>query len=76
LPQRTIIRTVITKVEALAREVEKLTAEELEALRRWLAEYDWQAWDREIEQDAAARKLDQFAAEALAEFERGETKDI
>jgi predicted component of type VI protein secretion system len=76
LPQRTIIRTVITKVEALAREVEKLTAEELEAFRRWLAEYDWQAWDREIEQDAAARKLDQFAAEALAEFERGETKDI
>ena len=71
MPQRTIIRTVITKVEALAREVEKL-----EAFRRSLAEYDWQAWDREIEQDAAARKLDQFAAEALAEFERGETKDI
>jgi hypothetical protein len=66
----------MTKVEALAREVEKLTPEELAAFRRWLVEYDWQAWDREIEQDAAAGKLDQFAVEALAEFERGETKEI
>ena len=76
LPEETIIRRIMTKVEALAREVEKLTPEELAAFRRWLVEYDWQAWDREIEQDAAAGKLDQFAAEALAEFERGETKEI
>ena len=44
----------MTKVEALEREVEKLTLEELSAFPEWFIEYDWQAWDRELEQDVAA----------------------
>ena len=39
-------------------------------------EIDAAEWDREFEQDVAAGKLDQFASEVLAEFERGETKEI
>lgn len=66
----------MTKVESIEREVEKLTPEELAAFREWFIEHDWQAWDRQIEQDAAAGRLDRFAAEALAEFERGETKEL
>lgn len=66
----------MTKVEALEKEVQKLTPEELAAFREWFTEYDWQAWDRQIERDSAAGRLDKFAAEALAEFERGETKEI
>jgi hypothetical protein len=66
----------MTKVEALEREVESLTREELAAFREWFAEYDWQAWDRQLERDVAAGKLDRMAAEALAEFERGETTEI
>ena len=66
----------MTKVEALEVEVQKLTPEELATFRDWFAEYDWQAWDRQIERDAAAGKLDRLAAEALAEFERGEAKEI
>jgi hypothetical protein len=66
----------MSKVEALEREVEKLSPEELAAFRDWFAEYDWQAWDRQIEHDSAAGRLDRFAAEALAEFECGETKEI
>ena len=60
----------MTKVEALEREVEKLTPEELAAFRGWFVEHDWQAWDRQIERDAAEGRLDKFAAEALAELER------
>lgn len=66
----------MTKVESIEREVEKLTPEELAAFREWFIEHDWQAWDRQIEQDAAAGRLDRFAAEALAEFARGETKEL
>lgn len=66
----------MTKVEALQREVQKLTLDELAAFRDWFAEYDWQAWDRQIERDSAGGKLDKLAAEALAEFERGETREI
>jgi len=43
----------MTKVEALEREVQKLTPEELAAFRGWFVEHDWQAWDRQIERDAA-----------------------
>ena len=66
----------MTKVEALEREVEKLTPGELAAFRDWFVEHDWQAWDRQIERDSAERRLDEFAAEALAELERGETREI
>ena len=66
----------VTKVEALEREVEKLSPEELAAFRDWFVEYDWQAWDRQIELDAAEGRLDRFAAEALAELDRGETREI
>jgi hypothetical protein len=66
----------MTKVEALEREVEKLSPEELASFRDWFVEYDWQAWDRQIERDSAEGRLDKFAAEALAEFERGETTEI
>ena len=66
----------MTKVEALEREVQNLTTEELVAFRHWFAEYDWQVWDRQLESDIAAGKLDKFAAEARAEHERGETTEL
>jgi|tagenome__1003787_1003787.scaffolds.fasta_scaffold20959672_4 hypothetical protein len=66
----------MTKVEALEREVEKLSPEELAAFRDWFVEHDWQVWDRQIERDAVEGRLDKFAAEALAELERGETREI
>lgn len=66
----------MSKVETLEREVEKLSAEELAAFRDWFAKYDADAWDRQMEADAKAGKLDRLAAEALAEHRRGETKEI
>ena len=41
---------------------------ELDEFRRWFDEFDASAWDRQIEQDAAAGKLDQLAADALADY--------
>jgi len=66
----------MTRVESLEREVEKLSPQELAAFRTWFIEHDWQAWDRQLEEDVAAGRLDRFGAEALAEFERGETKEL
>jgi hypothetical protein len=66
----------MTKLESLEREVENLSPEELTAFRDWFAEYDWQLWDRQLEADVAAGKLDDLAAEALAELDRGETREI
>ena len=66
----------MNKIEALEREVEKLTREELAAFRDWFLEYDWKAWDRELEEDVASGKLDKFAAEALEAHRLGKTKEI
>lgn len=48
----------MTKLEALEREVEQLSPEELAAFRDWFAEYDWQVWDRQLERDVADGRLD------------------
>ena len=68
--------SAMSKVETLEREIEKLSAEELAAFRDWFANYDADAWDRQMEADVKAGKLDRLAAEALAEHKRGETKEI
>jgi hypothetical protein len=70
------IRDVMSNVESLEREVEQLAPEELAAFRAWLIEHYWRAWDRELEQDVAAGRLDHLADEALAEYERGETMGL
>jgi hypothetical protein len=64
------------KIETLEREIEKLSAEELAAFRDWFASYDSDAWDRQLQADVKAGKLDRLAAEAMAEHRRGETKGI
>jgi hypothetical protein len=66
----------MTRVEALEQEIEKLSPEELATFRDWFTEYAWQAWDRQLERDVAEGKLDSLAAEALADFQRGDVKDL
>jgi hypothetical protein len=66
----------MTNIEVIEREVEKLGPEELAEFRAWFIEHDWETWDRELERDVAAGRLERFATEALAEIERGETKEL
>jgi hypothetical protein len=66
----------MTKLEAIEREIEQLSERDLAKLREWLAEYDWKVWDRQLERDVAAGKLDAMAAEVIAEDERGETEPL
>ena len=67
---------VMTKVQALESEIQNLTSEELAEFRSWFADYDGEVWDRQIEADSKAGKFDQLSAEALAEFDRGETTEL
>jgi hypothetical protein len=50
--------------------------EELKKFRAWFAEFDARAWDAQIEADSKAGKLDALVAEALAEHEAGETREL
>lgn len=51
--------------------VRQLNRQELAEFRRWFMEYDSEAWDREIEEDALAGRLDRFAEEAIRDFREG-----
>jgi hypothetical protein len=66
----------MTRVQRLEREIEELTRDELTAFRTWFQEYDSAAWDEQIEQDAAAGKLDKLAEKALANHTAERTREI
>lgn len=66
----------MSKVENIEREIQKLTPSELEAFRRWFREYDSHEWDRQIEEDVRAGKLDKLAEEALAAHRAGKSKEL
>jgi len=66
----------MSKVENLEQEIRELTPAELAAFRRWFAEFDAQAWDRQIEEDVRKGKLDKLADEALAAHRAGKSKEL
>ena len=63
-------------VKSIENAVESLPATELAEFRRWFAEFDGNAWDRQIDQDASSGKLDPLAAEALADYSTGSTRQF
>jgi len=56
--------------------VEQLTREEYGEFRKWFLDRDWKAWDRQIEVDSAAGKLDFLVREAHDEKDSGELRNL
>jgi hypothetical protein len=48
------LRYIMGKVESIEQAVQALTPEEVADFRAWFAEFDWAAWDRQIERDIRA----------------------
>lgn len=63
----------MSNVENLERQIKDLSPEELAAFRSWFLAYDWAAWDRRLEQDVAAGKLDALADKALRDHAAGKS---
>ena len=66
----------MSRVAELEDAVRKLSSEELVAFRQWFEEFDAQAWDRQMEADAQAGKLDALAEEALKDYQAGRTTPL
>ena len=66
----------MARVEELTNEVQRLNRDELAEFRDWFRKYDSDEWDREIEADFLAGRLDKLADEAIAEHKAGRTKEI
>ena len=63
-------------VKAIENAVESLPPSDLAEFRRWFAEYDAAAWDKQIEQDAASGNFDGLAAEAMADYRSGTAREF
>jgi hypothetical protein len=66
----------MTELERLEKSVARLSAEDLARFREWFVELDAQLWERQIERDASAGRLDDLIAEAMEEYRSGRTREI
>jgi hypothetical protein len=66
----------MSELEQLEQQVLQLSPEDLIKFRAWVIELDHQLWDKQIEDDVAAGKLDRLMAEARVEFRAGKAREI
>ena len=66
----------MSKIDELKADIEKLPSAELTELFRWMSEKDWEQWDKEIEADSRAGKLDFLMREAREAKAKGTLKDM
>jgi hypothetical protein len=64
------------KVEKIGREVKGLSPSELAAFRKWFRDFDAEVWDRQLEEDVKAGKLEALAEAALKAFDSGRCSEI
>ena len=65
----------MSNVKSIEQAVESLAPGELAEFRRWFAEFDAESWDRQLELDVSAGKLDRLAAEATLDFAGGPARE-
>ncbi len=66
----------MSRIEQIREEIRKFSAAELADFRSWFHEFDADAWDREIEDDIRAGRLDSLTQEALEEHKAGKTREM
>jgi len=66
----------MTKLEQIEKSVADLSPEELKAFAAWFEALQADMWDRQIEADAKAGRLDKLADQALADHRAGRTRPL
>lgn len=66
----------MSTVEEIESAVSRLAPSDYEKFRQWLANYHNRMWDKEMEEDAQAGRLDALAKEALDDLKSGRCTDL
>ena len=66
----------MSTVHEIEQAIRALPLQDLAALRDWFAAFDAEVWDRQLEQDVAAGRLDRFVQEALQDLQEGRCTDL
>ena len=64
------------QVDHLEKAVTELSPEDYRSFREWFADYDMKVWDRQIEADSKAGKLDAMINKALDDYHAGRATDL
>jgi hypothetical protein len=66
----------MSTVQEIEQAIRKLEPGDFAALREWFATFDAERWDRQLEQDVAAGRLDWLAEEALRDVREGRCTEL
>ena len=65
-----------TNVAKIQEEILALSETDYQQLKQWFNDLEWEKWDRQIEADSNAGKLDFLIDEALEAKEKGTLKNL
>jgi hypothetical protein len=66
----------VSRVQELEGRIKELSSNEFQELRAWLAEYEAEVWDQQLDADALAGRLDTIADQALKDFSENRSTDL
>lgn len=66
----------MTTIEHIEQQVQQLSATDFAKFREWFHDYEWTAWDQQLEADVKAGKLATLASKARADHAAGRTKPV
>jgi hypothetical protein len=66
----------MSSIQEIEHAIRRLSPEDLATFRAWFAGFDASAWDRQIEEDVAAGRLDALADEALQDLREGRCTEL
>lgn len=66
----------VNPIQKIKEAVRKLDPADLAEFRAWFAEFDAERWDRQMEADVAAGRLDDLAEGALRDLREGRCTDL
>ena len=66
----------MTTVQKIKTDIQALPHEDYMSLLSWIHERDWEAWDKQLENDIALGKLDFLVHEAMEEKKAGKLVDL
>jgi hypothetical protein len=66
----------MARVEDIEKQLRELSTEELTEFREWFAQFDAEDWDRQLQTDVEAGKLDALAERALRAHAAGKSTKL
>jgi len=66
----------MSKLDQIEKSVASLSDEELKSFADWFDDLRWQRWDRQLEKDVQAGRLDSLISDSRDEIKAGKIKPL